>query len=60
MSITIHEPVDIQDATPKRQPIKKGETPEQIESDSVPKAKPKRKLRISKMDFLHLLNILMI
>ena len=41
-SITYNEPVDIQDATPKRQPIKK-ETPEHVESDSVPKAKPKRK-----------------
>ena len=43
ISITPNEPVDIQDATPKRQPIKKEETPEHVESDSVPKAKPKRK-----------------
>ena len=32
MPITPYEPVDIQDATPKRQPIKKETTPEHVES----------------------------
>ena len=36
---------DIQDATPKRQRIKKDETPEHVESDSVPQAKPKINLK---------------
>ena len=43
MSITPDEPVDIQDATPKRKPIKKKETPEHVQSSSVPKATPNKK-----------------
>ncbi len=38
ISITPNELVDMQEATPKRQPIKKEETPEHVESDSAPKA----------------------
>ena len=42
MSITPYEPVDIQDATPKRKPINMKETLEHVEPTSVPKAKPNK------------------